>query len=454
MRQMNPLFKRALLILAAMSFITFAGCKARKLNNFPHSEVAVDVAAVTPSLLNVNALPIKGNPDAKITIVEFSDYECPFCSRVEPTVEQILNAYPNDVRIAFINAPLPFHKNALPAAKAAVAAMKLGGHAAYWKMHEKLFANQKALTVDNFKSFATSIGLDAAAFEAAMNSPEVANYVAQGQKAAQEAGVNGTPSFSINGVQLVGAQPFKNFQNAIDAEIARTNDLAAKCNLSGDALYKQAVKKAPKPQSERRAYVDIANAPVLGDANAPVTIVEFTDFQCPYCSKANTTVHELIKNNPGKAKLVFRSYPLPFHDKAQLAHQAAEAAKAQGKFWEYYDLLFANQKTLDRDNLIGFAKQLGLDEAKFITDMDSAASAAAVKSDLELGSKAGVNGTPHFLINGRVLSGAQPLEAFQNALNAELETANKLIAAGTPVAQVYKAVVDADSAGESNNPCD
>ncbi len=415
---------------------------------------AIDLATLTPALLNIDALPVKGNPNAKVTIVEFSDYECPFCSRVEPTVKQILDAYPNDVRVAFINAPLPFHQNALPAAKAAVAAMKLGGKDAYWKMHDKLFANQKALTMDNFKAFAAEIGIDAAAFEVAMNSSEVANYVAQGQKAAQDAGVNGTPSFSINGVQFVGAQPFDNFKRAIDAEIERANGLATQCNIAGDALYKQAVKKAPKPQSEMRAYIDIENAPVLGDANAPVTIIEFTDFQCPFCSRANNTIHELLDKNPGKAKLVFRSYPLPFHDKAQLAHQAAEAAKAQGKFWEYYDLLFANQQKLDRDSLIAFAKQIGLNEVKFIADMDSAAAATAVKNDLELGSKAGVNGTPHFLINGRVLSGAQPLDAFQSALNAELETANKLIAAGTPAAQVYKAVVDAENAGDNANPCE
>lgn len=496
MLEMKLLSKRAIIVLASVCALSFAGCKAKTTDNAapapaapaaaaPAADAAaapaaaptaaapaaaptaaitlkpMDITNLDPTPLNIAALPFKGNPNAKITIVEFSDYECPFCSRVEPTVKQILDTYPNDVRVAFINAPLPFHKNALPAAKAAVAAMKLGGNDAYWAMHEKLFANQKALTIDNFKKFATELGIDAAAFEVAMNSPEVQAYVDKGQKAAQAAGVNGTPSFSINGVQFVGAQPFDNFKAAIDAEIARSNNIATKCNLSGDALYKQLVKKAPKPKNEadERHFINIEGAPVLGDANAPVTIVEFTDFQCPFCSRANTTIHELLKANEGKFKLVFRSYPLPFHKEAQLAHQAAEAAKQLGKFWEYHDLLFANQQKLDRDSLIGFAKQIGLDEAKFVAAMDSEAAKAAVDRDKKLGSDAGVGGTPHFLINGRILSGAQPLPAFQAALDAELKTANELIAKGVATDKIYEEVVKADAAAKAaaaanQNDCD
>ncbi len=464
MREMKIVSKRAFIVLASVCALgTFAGCKAKTDAPAP-APVEAQAAAAAPATMNLGAIsildtttmPVKGAENAKITIVEFSDYECPFCSRVEPTIKQILEAYPNDVKVAFVNMPLPFHKNAMPAAQAAVAAGKLGGVDAYWKMHDKLFANQKALTADNFKAWATEIGLDAAAFEAAMNSDEVKNYIAKGQDEGKNNGLGGTPSFLINGVQFVGAQPIDNFKHVIDEEIKRADKVAADKNLSGKALYEELVKTAPKPKAEEpeeedpgRKLVDITNAPiVVGDANAPVTIVEFTDFECPFCSRANTTVHELIANNPGKAKLVFRAYPLPFHQHAKLAHQAAEAAKLQGKFVEYYDKLFANQKALDRDSLIGYAKELGLDEAKFVADMDSEAVIKAVEADAAMGSKAGVNGTPHFLLNGRILSGAQPLPAFQKALDEEVKIAEDMIKKGVAADKLYEEIVKANAKPE------
>ncbi|MBQ1267325.1 MAG: thioredoxin domain-containing protein [Proteobacteria bacterium] len=462
MFEMKIVSKKAVIVLASLCALSFAGCKmkeapapapaapaaeAQATANGAAANAMIDIAKAEPAVLNLDALPTKGNPNAKVTLVEFSDYECPFCSRVEPTIAELLKQYPNDIRVAFINYPLPFHKNALPAAKAAVAAMKLGGNDAYWKMHEKCFANQKALTPDNFKKWAGEIGLDAAAFEAAMNSDEVAKYVEKGMKGAGEFGVTGTPAFIINGVKLSGAQPIDKFKAEIDNQIKRADDVAKAKNLSGKALYDELVKTAPKPPAPpkpdtSRKMVDLTNAPVLaGDPNAPVTIVEFTDFECPFCSRANDTVHQLIEKNPGKAKLVYRAYPLSFHKNAQLAHQAAEAAKKQGKFVEYYDILFKNQKALGRDKLIEYAKSLGLDEAKFVADMDSPETVAAVKADQAAGNKAGVNGTPHFLFNGRALSGAQPLEKFQATLDEEVKVANDLLAKGVAADKLYEEII-------------
>lgn len=461
MRELKIVSKRAFIVLASVCALSFMGCKMKTGADQEAAPAAAPVAAapaaaaapavdisVAPSQLNLAALPKKGAANAKVTIVEFSDFECPFCSRVEPTLAQILKDYPNDVQIAFINMPLPLHKNAMPAAKASVAALKLGGSDAFWKLHEKFFANQKNLSVDFFKAAAAEAGLDAAAFEAAMNSDEVTKYINSGVDAAKGAGLGGTPSFLINGVQLVGAQPPAAFKAAIDEQIKRADEVAKAKNLSGDALYQELVKTAPKPKAEEpeedtnRRFIDIAGAPVLGEANSPVTIVEFTDFECPFCSRANTTIHDLLAANPGKANLIYRAYPLPFHKNAKLAAQAAEAAKAQGKFWEYYDKLFANQKALDRDALIGYAKELGLDEAKFVADMDADATVKAVEKDMELGGKAGVKGTPHFLLNGRILSGAQPITAFQNALDEELQIVDKLTKEGIAADQLYKTIAE------------
>ena len=450
---------RVLMVMASVALFGLVGCKqapkagAVDTAPVPAALTAEQAPAVDPSLpipLNVGLLPLRGNVNAKVTIVEFSDYECPFCSRVEPTIDQILKDYPNDVRVAFVNNPLPFHQNAMPAAKAAVAAQRQGK---CWEMHKELFANQKQLNEAFYKETAKKLGLDLARFEADMNSQETADFIAKGMKDGAAYGVQGTPGFLINGVLFVGAQPIAAFKKEVDAALARANKVASEKNLSGEDLYRELVKTAPKPAPEPeeaapagRVLVDVGNAPVLGDVNAPVTIVEFTDFECPFCSRGNTTLHQLLDANPGKARVIFKHYPLPFHKNAKLAHQAAEAAKIQGKFWEMYDLIFANQKAMSRDDLIGYAKQIGLDEAKFVADLDSDAVIKAVEAGIAEGSKAGVRGTPHFFFNGTLLSGAQPLPAFQAALDKELEVAKDPKYAGLTGNALYEKIVKDNAA--------
>ncbi len=163
-----------------------------------------------------------------------------------------------------------------------------------------------------------------------------------------------------------------------------------------------------------------ATGPSKGPENAKVTIVEFSDFQCPFCSKAAATVDEVMKEYDGKVRLVFRHFPLDFHAEAPKAHEAAICAHEQGKFWEYHDHLFKNQQQLQPEQLKEHAQTLGLDAPKFNECLDSGKHAEVVKKDLEAGKKHGVTGTPAFFINGRMLSGARPVEDFRRIIDAEL----------------------------------
>ncbi|VVB54992.1 Thioredoxin [uncultured archaeon] len=165
------------------------------------------------------------------------------------------------------------------------------------------------------------------------------------------------------------------------------------------------------------------SAPVLGNANAPVTIVIFTDFQCPYCGAFETQTFPSIKTNyidTGKVKLEFHNFPLSFHQYAQKAAEAAECAKEQGKFWEYHDKLFTNQNALDTTSLKKYAADVGLDTAKFNSCLDTGKYASAVQADVAAGTQAGVSGTPSFLVNGELVVGAQPYTAFQTVINKKL----------------------------------
>lgn len=165
---------------------------------------------------------------------------------------------------------------------------------------------------------------------------------------------------------------------------------------------------------------DIPNRPFRGTANAPVTIVEYSDFQCPFCSRAAATMKQLMAENPGKIKLIYMNFPLPFHQNAQKAAEAAECAADQERFWEMHDKLFENQNALEVSNLKQYAADLGLDTQRFNTCLDSGQKAPVVQAQIGAGAAAGVAGTPTFFINGKEVVGVQPIEVFRQAVNEQL----------------------------------
>ncbi len=168
--------------------------------------------------------------------------------------------------------------------------------------------------------------------------------------------------------------------------------------------------------------VDVATdgAPVRGNANAPVTIVEFSDFQCPFCARAEGEIVKVRDTYKDQVKIVYKDYPLPIHPNAPKAAEASRCAREQDKYWEYHDVLFANHNALEVPNLKKFAADLKLDTAKFDTCLDSGKYADEIAKDMAEGSRVGVSGTPAFFINGRLISGAQPFSAFQEAIDDAL----------------------------------
>jgi protein-disulfide isomerase len=160
---------------------------------------------------------------------------------------------------------------------------------------------------------------------------------------------------------------------------------------------------------------------VRGPNDAPVTIVEFSDFQCPFCKNATTTVKQVVEKYQGRVKWIFRDFPIAsLHPAAPKAHQAARCAAEQGKFWEYHDLLFEKSPRQAMDDLKQYARDLKLDAAAFGQCLDSGKQEAEVNRDIQEGARLGVTGTPTFFINGRQLVGAQPAATFQKIIDSEL----------------------------------
>ena len=173
-----------------------------------------------------------------------------------------------------------------------------------------------------------------------------------------------------------------------------------------------------------RVNVGYDQSRLRGSADAPVVIVEFSDFQCPYCRSVTPTLKTLLARYEGRVSLAYRDFPLrEIHPQAQQAAEAARCAGEQGNFWEYHDLLYADGAKLDAGSLAGHARSLSLDVQRFTSCLASGKYRQAVEDDLQAGSKAGVEGTPAFFINGIFLSGAQPVSAFEKIIDAELATA-------------------------------
>jgi protein-disulfide isomerase len=164
-----------------------------------------------------------------------------------------------------------------------------------------------------------------------------------------------------------------------------------------------------------------ASAPTLGPEGAPVTIVQFVDYQCPYCHRAQSTIDEILSKYPGKVQLVHRDFPLDGHPQAMPAARASRCAGEQGKFWDYHRSLMSAKGPMDDADLKARAASLKLDPAAFSTCLASDRFDATIHAAFDEGTRVGVNSTPTYFVNGRMMTGALPFEEFREVVDSELE---------------------------------
>ncbi len=199
----------------------------------------------------------------------------------------------------------------------------------------------------------------------------------------------------------------------------------AKLQQAREDFYRRLREKAKIAILLRPPKTEVAvdETRIRGDKNAPVTIVEFSDFQCPFCQRIQPVLLDLLAKYKGQVRVSYRDFPLSvIHSRAKQAAEAARCAGEQGKFWEYHDRLYADNTKLSEQDLLAHAKELGLDEQPFGACLTSGKYAAAVDEDEKAGERVGVSGTPAFFVNGVVLEGAQPITAFQNLIDSELKS--------------------------------
>ena len=214
-------------------------------------------------------------------------------------------------------------------------------------------------------------------------------------------------------------------RSAVDRTGSEVNALRSSIESAakaGPAARDTAMRERLDPS--RRYTVNTQGAPVRGDPDAKIAVIEFSDFQCPFCGRALPTLEQIEKAYGDKVRIVFKHLPLGMHAKAPAAHAAAEAAHRQGKFWPMHDRIFANQAEMSPEKYREYAKELGLDVARFDRDVADAATKQRIDADAAEAARLGVTGTPAFFVNGRYLAGAVPFERIKVMLDEDLGKAS------------------------------
>ncbi len=240
-------------------------------------------------------------------------------------------------------------------------------------MHDVLFENQASLAPSDLIAYAKRLGLNMAAFQDALDTHAFRPIIERDLAEAKGLGVTTTPTLFVNGRRLAGPQGYASLGAVIESVLAGIPE--------SQRVQDEIV--APGPAQA----INLEHAPAKGPATAPISLVEFTDFECPFCAAVAPTVKQLLAAYPSQVRLAFKHYPLPMHKEAALAHEAAMAASEQGKFWEMHDALFASQDKLTRDELIAKAESLKLDVQRFTRDLDSHRFKSVIESDRQEGNR-------------------------------------------------------------------
>jgi protein-disulfide isomerase len=332
----------------------------------------------------------------KVEIILFSDFLCPFCAHFARAFRELQSKGVEGVQtnVQFKHFPLGMHPAAPLLHQAALAA---GEQGKFWEMHDLLFANQSAVTRDRLVQHATGLGLDTNRFGKDLDSDRLKQLIVADKAEGDKLGVQGTPTFFVNGKVYVGTRSFEQLKQLVQNE-----------------------------QRRMRAVSEITdNLLSRGPADAPITLEFFADLQSPISRSALAVLDEAARRYPSKVRIQFRNFPLAFHPQAPLAHEAAMTAAAQGRFWEFARYILDHQDALREQDLIAQAGRLGLDEGKFAELLARHQYAPRVEVDLEVGLKRGIRGSPVIFVNGTRIDGVPNLEKLLEYVESELAARSK-----------------------------
>lgn len=389
--------------------------------------------------------PQIGSRTALVTIVVFSDLQCPFCKRLDGTFAALRTKYGDKLRVVWHDFPLDFHKEAQATAEAAQIVFLAKGSEAHAKFVQKAFANQTSLTDENREKWMAELGVDEVTADLRRRAKErVLADVELGKKL----GVTGTPNSFVDGKEVSGAQGEASFASVIDAHL----EAAAELTVAPDKIYEKLCEKffttkksvSAAAEDETVYKVGLLGAPVEGPKDALVTVVTFGDYQCPFCKRLDDALVLLRKDFPTKVRLAFRQEPLAFHKRAlPAAHFAMEAFMQKGAptFFTVHHALFAASPHLDDPDLEAIAKANGLDAPKAMAAVATNKWTTELGRDHTMATLLSVTGTPCSFVNGRKLVGAQPYPKLKSLVEERLAEAEKLVKEGVAPDKIYDEIM-------------
>jgi protein-disulfide isomerase len=387
-----------------------------------------------------------------LTVVEFCNYESPFCRRALPKLAALKQKYGPEIRFVFKTALQPMHQHARLAAEAALAAHAQGK---FWEYHQALYKNPTALAAQHLERYAELLGLDVARFRSEL---QAGNYRAQVEadhvRASQRLRLAASPYFFVNGRPALGAQPLTVLERLCDEELARARLELGRGTSRAD-LYSSlttgqpedvpAATAAGEPDPNAVYEIDVgAEDAVRGPRAAKVTIVQFSDFECEGCRVIGPVLRELVTSQQGQLRVVFKHLPLPDHLHAPLAAEASLAAREQGRFWEFHDRLIAEPGAPDRATLERVAADTGLDLTRFAAALRAGTYRARWQADRDLAARLHVPYTPYLFVNGRVFAenaAGSLLENLRVAITRAARDADAALARGVPEQDLYAHLV-------------
>lgn len=341
-----------------------------------------------------------GDPSAPVVITAFFDFDCRGCASTWGEVLAAIRTRQPLVRVTLRTFATATDRLAIEKHEAVLSASSQGK---LWEMFQTLLQNPQSRTRADLIALARNVGIDVPQFDKLLDDHHLRRIVQDDIAEAVSLGITVAPTLVINGVRLVGPQP----QTSIDAVIE-----VALSRVGQERLNK----------SDSRVSISVEGSPRQGPLEAPVQLVEFADFGCGACSALAQAIRRLVDAYPGKVALIFKHYPLPIHANALLAHKAAAAAQAQSKFWEMHDMLFASKRPLTREAVIQNAKSLGLRVPRFERDLDSIEVSSVIEADQLEGRALGVDGTPTFFVNGRIVPEGASLGDLRSMIASEIKT--------------------------------
>ncbi len=403
--------------------------------------------------------PTEGPADAPITIVDWSDYACGYCNRVQDTLDRLDRLYPGLIR--WVHRTLPLDDDNTVAAEAALAAAAQGR---FRPMHARMYALHGRVDRLDVELVARELGLDMIRFRGDLDAGTYRRTIASDVEDARRVGINGTPTFFVNGRPVHGSQPLKVFADVVDEELARATAVRA---TNPPDLYEAIVgdgklaADAPPDSANQSAELDPTTVyrvglglpgHQLGPDDAFVTIIEWSDFQCPYCSKEAPVLAHVRKKYGDQVRIIYRHMAMQFHRSAALAAEAGVAAADQGKFWAFHDQVFSHFGHLTRGDLEGFAKSAGLDLAKFRAALDDRRYHDAIVAEAAAAEALGVDGTPTVFINGQPIVGARDEEATDRIIDAHLQHAKDAVARGLAKKDLYPLMMNMAQGDDRADP--